>query len=82
MAGAEPVFELPADCPKPILPKQLIKSADPSRPISMHWSKASASPLKGEEQFVSRLKLIDLDPLEAARQLTLIEFDLFSKIKV
>jgi hypothetical protein len=71
--------ELPTDCPKPIVPKLLNKRSGPETPVTavvMNWtmgSKTDDGPIK--------LKLADCDPLEIARQLTLIEFELFSKIK-
>ncbi|KAJ3302781.1 hypothetical protein HDV03_004598 [Kappamyces sp. JEL0829] len=83
MTGQEPnVIDMPTDCPKPILPKQLLKataSKESTRPVSINWN---AMVTRSEEPtMITRLKLVDLDPLEAARQLTLIEFELFCKIK-
>ena len=84
-AGLEKaVLDVAADAPKPILPKSLTqkhsKEGSNARPMSIAWGSMS---VKAEDIPVSsRLKLSDLDPLEIARQLTLIEFDLFRKIKV
>jgi hypothetical protein len=80
MTAQEPnSVDMPSDCPKPILPKQLIKAGpgkDQNRG-NIHWTS-----IGGRNDISAKLKLADIDPLEAARQLTLIEFDLFSKIKV
>ena len=73
--------------PKPILPKTLSKSS--------YRGDSMGSPLAATATFIAaphvsmtdiksslKFKLADLDPLEVARQITLIEYDLFSKIKV
>jgi hypothetical protein len=71
--------EVFSDCPKPILPKVLQKRG-PDTPLMtavvMNWGLGS----KSEDGSV-KLKLSDCDALEVARQLTLIEFDLFTKIR-
>jgi hypothetical protein len=68
-----------ADCPKAILPKVLQKRG-PETPLMtavvMNWGLSAKS-----EDGSLKLKLTDCDPLEVARQLTLIEFDLFTKIR-
>ena len=85
---------MPSQCPKPILPKALLKRVSTdiasnreskmmetvSRPISAPWSAFN----KKSEIFMDdlKLKMVDLDPIEVARQLTLIEFELFNAIKV
>ncbi|KAH6571143.1 hypothetical protein BASA62_004025 [Batrachochytrium salamandrivorans] len=84
-----PVIEMPTQFPKPILPKSLLKRAsadmmsnrepktpEPTlRPLSAPWSafNKKADPNLDE----TRLRLSELDPIEVARQLTLIEFELF-----
>ena len=53
------------------------------RPSSIAWApfgKAKASIPENAE--IEKFKLFDLEPLELARQLTLIEFELFSAIRV
>ena len=85
------------EIPKPILPKVLLKRYSnneprmsmhlgPERPASlqigpgMSWPAKSAK--KGDLMNDVKLKLVDLEPIEIARQLTLIEFDLFKAVKV
>ncbi|KAJ8329055.1 hypothetical protein O5D80_003008 [Batrachochytrium dendrobatidis] len=94
LTGVEaPLIEMPSQCPKPILPKALLKRVSTdiasnreskmmetvSRPISAPWSAFN----KKSEIFMDdlKLKMVDLDPIEVARQLTLIEFELFNAIK-
>ena len=83
--------QLTASAPKPILPKYLIKrysaenmassfknnSESPSRPPS--WTPFGKSKNLDED---IKLKLADLDSLEIARQITLIESGIFMSIKV
>lgn len=81
------VIEMPTDCPKAILPKSIQKkpemlARDSMRPSSMSWASMGSNRQDDSGTNLNlRLKLVDLDPLEMARQLTLIEFDLFCKIK-
>lgn len=80
--------------PKPVLPKALakrysndpwndknLKLADGSRPSSSTWNTIDR---KSSELTLDdlKLKIMDIDSLELARQITLIEFELFSAIKV
>ncbi|KAI8901142.1 ras guanine nucleotide exchange factor domain-containing protein [Globomyces pollinis-pini] len=79
-----PVIDMPTDCPKPILPKSLIKRLadfpkDKVRPESIYWTPFVRR--ANDESNTFRLKLAELDPLEVARQLTLIEHELFTSIK-
>lgn len=82
------IIEMTTDYPKPIIPKALLKKMpqeaiqklDHARPLSMNWSSLSFKADEQPNQSTVQLKLSDIDPLEAARQLTLIEFDLFRKI--
>ena len=70
--------------PKPILPKTLSKSSyrqgDMSSPLAA-TATFIAAPSMSDIKTSLKFKLADLDPLEVARQITLIEYDLFSKIK-
>ncbi|KAJ3055618.1 hypothetical protein HK097_009945 [Rhizophlyctis rosea] len=85
------------EIPKPILPKVLLKRYSDNGPrMSMHlgadrpaslqlgpgmpWPAKNAK--KGELMNDVKLKLVELEPIEIARQLTLIEFDLFKAVKV
>lgn len=84
-----PVIEMPTQFPKPILPKLLMKrfSSDllqttkgPEKgSLSTGTWNFSKKQLDGGEDI--KIKLAELDPLEVARQLTLIEFELFMNIK-
>ncbi|KAJ3321217.1 hypothetical protein HDU76_000130 [Blyttiomyces sp. JEL0837] len=55
------------NAPKPVLPRQLLKRT------SVDFGSKNSEDVK--------LRFLDLDPLEIARQMTLIEADLFSKLK-
>ncbi|KAI8929333.1 ras guanine nucleotide exchange factor domain-containing protein [Entophlyctis helioformis] len=97
LTGVEaPVIEMPTQFPKPILPKSLMKrySSDVftnnresklqdsvPRPISAPWSAFGKKSSDMALDLDVKLKLAELDPLEVARQLTLIEFELFAAIK-
>nr|KAJ3420617.1 hypothetical protein HK105_005467 [Polyrhizophydium stewartii] len=88
-----PVIEMPSQFPKPILPKVLIKRASTdmmaaretrtpdtaTRPVSAPWNAFGKKSDMNIDDL--KLKLADLDALEVARQLTLIEFELFNAIK-
>ncbi|KAI9355434.1 ras guanine nucleotide exchange factor domain-containing protein [Zopfochytrium polystomum] len=87
---ASPIPVDRTSAPRPILPKALSKlylgDGSPSSspvPGDTGGNRLSLSnmirPKLGSEDI--RLKLTDIDPLELARQLTLIEVDMFSKLK-
>ena len=79
MAGTEPIaIEMQTDCPKPILPKSLIslKKITASKETLLY-----PGMLEHHDEHGPKLKLADLDPIEVARQLTLLEYDLYCKIK-
>lgn len=96
IGGTEvPVIAMPTDCPKPILPKQLQKrlekleglqkelgekSTISNRPQSIYWTPFTK--IVNEDPNAIKLKMNEIDPLELARQLTLIEYELFTSIKV
>ncbi|KAI8613914.1 ras guanine nucleotide exchange factor domain-containing protein [Chytriomyces sp. MP71] len=61
--------------PKPILPKQLMKRYSPEGPGSSTGQKQRSGDVD------IKLNIMDIDPLELARQLTLIEAELFVNIK-
>eukprot|EP00842_Homolaphlyctis_polyrhiza_P006864 jgi/Hompol1/767/HPOL_001367-RA len=89
------LIDMPTSFPKPIVPKSLAKRisadvlagrADPknsdtsvSRPMSAPWTFGKRSSELALDDI--KLKLVEIDPLEIARQLTLIEFELFNAIK-
>ncbi|KAJ3318353.1 hypothetical protein HDV06_000533 [Boothiomyces sp. JEL0866] len=95
LGGTEvPVIPMPTDCPKPILPKQLQKklagleglqkeagekSTISNRPQSIYWTPFTK--IVNEDPNAIKLKMNEIDPLELARQLTLIEYELFTCIK-
>jgi hypothetical protein len=69
--------------PKPILPKYLLKKY-PSAEVTTSdrtgtLVNRSYFGKKGEDE---KVRFMDLDPQEVARQLTLIEFELFKAIQV
>ena len=70
--------------PKPIVPKYLLKkyTSDERSPSSPGaWSSFSFSKPAESESDDFKVKFFDLDPLEIARQLTLIEYHLFTAVK-
>ncbi|KAJ3293067.1 hypothetical protein HK104_004763 [Borealophlyctis nickersoniae] len=77
--------------PKPLLPKVLAKryshetaarGLGHERPSSMGpWAPFAKSKLSDLSEETIKLKLTDIEPLELARQITLIEFNLFKAIK-
>ena len=88
-AGPDAVVQSPANdqavFPKPILPKTLSKNTfrgDPFTSPNLATATFIAAPSMSDMKVGLKFKLADLDPLEVARQITLIEYDLFSRIKV
>ena len=84
-----PVDERPANVtvPKPIIPKSLTKRYEAGPTGAKLAEKTHDVNNRGglfakKSADVSDLKFIDLDPTEIARQLTLVEFEMFSSLSV
>ena len=86
-----------APAPKALVPKNLkrpstvnndlnsssmnsVMSSKSDGRLSSNWSALSLNKVRASEEI--RLKFSDIEPLEMARQLTLIEYELFFKIQV